>query len=179
MKLVITQMPQWLIKNLLLLAILSSMGCRSEAIQADNLKKAFLKTPWKEAIQVELAVSKSDQAKGLSGKKKGSLKFHQGMLFLYKEDGPKSFWMPDTYFDLDIIFLDKDLKILNIQRKVPHHPGRDEPPAIARTPAIMSRHILELAADSKISKKLRVGQQLKWASPTPILEIISKTHHGQ
>ncbi|MFT6069886.1 MAG: uncharacterized membrane protein (UPF0127 family) [Bacteriovoracaceae bacterium] len=172
-------MPQWLIKNLLLLAILSSMGCRSEANLANNLKKGLLRTPWKELIHVELALTKSDQAKGLSGRKKGSLKPNQGMLFLYREKSPKSFWMPDTYFDLDIIFLDKDLKILNIQRKVPHHPGRDEPPAIARTPAIMSRHILELPADSKISKKLRVGQQFKWGGETPLLEIISKTHHGQ
>jgi uncharacterized membrane protein (UPF0127 family) len=179
MNLVITQMPRWLIKNLLLLAILSSIGCRGVAKEADHLKKGRLATNWGELIHVELAVSKKDQTLGLSGRKKGSLKENQGMLFLYKDKTLKSFWMPDTYFDLDIIFLDKNLKILNIQRKVRHHPGRKEPPAIARTPSVLSRHVLELAADSKLSKKLKVGEQLKWLGPVPLFEIISKIHHEQ
>lgn len=179
MNLFITQMPRWLIKNLLLLAILTLMGCRGEAKQANGLQKGRLATSWGEVIHVELALTKKQQAKGLSGRKKGSLASNQGMLFLYKDTGRKSFWMPDTYFDLDIIFLDKNLKILNIQRKVPHHPGKKEPPAIARTPSVFSHHVLELSADSKLSRKLKVGEQLKWLGPKQLFEIISKTHHGQ
>lgn len=179
MNLVITQMPRWLIKNLLLLAILSLIGCRGEAKQATDLKMGRLATSWGEQIHVELALSKKDQSKGLSGRKKVSLKENHGMLFIYKEKNLKSFWMPNTLFDLDIIFLDKNLKILNIQRKVPHHPGRAEPPAIARTPSILSMHVLELAADSKVSKKLKVGQQFKWLGPESLSEIILKTHLEQ
>ncbi len=161
------------------MAILSLFGCRGVAKEADVLEKGRLATSWGEVIHVELARSKATQAKGLSGRKKGSLKENQGMLFVYREKNLKSFWMPDTYFDLDIIFLDENLKIINIQRKVPHHPGRTEPPAIARTPSILSQHVLELAADSKLSRKLKAGQQFKWLGVKPLFEIKSKTHHGQ
>ncbi len=38
------------------------------------------------------------------------------MLFVFEEEGPHSFYMKNTLIPLDIIFIDKDLKIVSIQR---------------------------------------------------------------
>ena len=79
--------------------------------------------------------------------------------------------MPDTYFDLDIFFLDKDYVVLHIERKVKHHPGRSEPPAIARTPPIFSRHVLELKAASELSQLIKKGDKLKLVGNLNLLQI--------
>lgn len=161
MTLFITQKPSWLIKNLLLLAIFIAFGCRGEA----GLQKGRLATPTGELINVELAITDKQQTKGLSGRKKGSLKANQGMLFVYKSESHRSFWMPDTYFDLDIFFLNKDLTILHISRNVKHHPGRSETPPIPRTGSFKCKYVLEMDAASPLSKKLQVGNQLKLMNP--------------
>lgn len=136
----------------------------------------YLVTESGEKVQVKLAISNQQQTKGLSGVQAGKLKDNQGMLFVYEKEAPRSFWMPDTYFDLDIFFLNKDLKIVHIARNVSHHPGRIEPPAIARTKAIKCQYVLELASTSPLSKKIKLGQNLKWLGSQSLFEIISKIH---
>jgi uncharacterized membrane protein (UPF0127 family) len=174
MNLFITQMPRWLIKNLLLFAILMSFGCRSGAQSVFKLQKGQLATQSGELIHVELAVTYAQQSKGLSGRAAQSLKSNEGMLFVYSTDKKRSFWMPDTYFNLDIIFLDAGLNIVNIHKNVKAHPGRAEPPAITRTAAIYSRYVLELDAQSEIAKKLKLGDKLKWLGKKTLFEIKSK-----
>lgn len=176
MTLFITQKPHWLIKNLLLLAIFVTFGCRGEA----GTSHGRIATPDGKLLKVELALTDKAQVQGLSGRKKGSLKANEGMLFVYKSESSRSFWMPDTYFDLDIFFINKDFVITNIERNVPHHPGRKEPPAIPRTKSYKSKYVLEMDAASPLSKKLLVGHSLKWlgnpipkASPS---KTESKTH---
>ena len=61
---------------------------------------------------LEVAHSPSLQKKGLSGRKK--LQADQGMLFVFKKEGRRSFWMKDTHFPLQMIFLDQNKKIREI-----------------------------------------------------------------
>ena len=95
------------------------------------------------------------------------------MLFFYKSEGPKSFWMPDTYFNLDIIFLNKDFLVVDIVKNIQHHPGRAPNPPIARTPSVNCRHVLEIRADSPLSSKIKLGTQFKWMSEKSPAEIES------
>ena len=62
----------------------------------------------------------SSQIKGLSGIKRNQLKTNQGAIFIYPNEAPRSFWMPDTYFDLAIIFLDKNLVVKHVEKKHQH-----------------------------------------------------------
>ena len=39
-----------------------------------------------------------------------------GMLFVFETEAPRSFWMKDTYLDLDIAFLDVNFRIVDIQQ---------------------------------------------------------------
>ena len=93
------------------------------------------------------------------------------MFFYFKNEGPRRFWMPDTYFDLDIFFLDNQFKVIALERKVPHHPGRKEP--IPRTKTYMARHVLEIPSDSPIAQYIEKGSELKWIGPPSFQEIES------
>ncbi len=117
-------------------------------------------TPSKERILLRLAITPEEQQKGLSGLRNHEFKENEGMLFIYENEGIRRFWMPDTYFNLDIYFLDKNFKIKYVEKNVPHHPGTAQPPPIYVTQSYKAWHVLELKTSSKISKKLKINDVL-------------------
>jgi len=130
-----------------------------------TLKQGKLQLASKEQITVALALSAHEQTQGLSGVQAEDFKDNQGMLFVYARDRRRQFWMPDTYFDLDIFFLDKDLQVIDVDRDVPHYIGRDNPAQIPRAKAVFCRHVLEMKADSPLAQKIKIGDQLTWLGP--------------
>ena len=159
-------------KLLTLLVLFTLLSCQSES---DNpLKKIELKTPYGDVIKTTLVYTPEDMTRGLSGTQANAFEEDQGMFFFYLEDDEKAFWMPDTYFDLDLIYLDKDLKILDIIRKLPHHVGRLNQELIPRAREVWSRHTLEMKATSAISAKLKIGDKLEWKSSLNLIDTEDK-----
>ena len=68
-------------------------------------------------LTAELAVTPSERACGLSHR--SSLPEHHGMLFLYPNPRPLTFWMENTKIPLSIAFIDDNGRILSIQKMVP------------------------------------------------------------
>ncbi len=135
---------------------------------AELSRDAKMKLPTGEELRVRLAITQAEQTIGLSGTQSKDWADDQAMLFFYAEDGDRMFWMPDTYFDLEIYFLDKDMTVLSVERNVPCHPGRSVPPKIAQTKVHYSRHVLEIKSSSPLAKKIKPGDKLSWQStPTP------------
>lgn len=155
-------------KLLTLLLLLSLWACQSES--QDPLRKVILKTSSGETIQTILVYTPKDMEQGLSGVKSEDFEDDEGMLFFYLNEDERHFWMPDTYFDLDIFYLDKDLKILDVNRKVPHYVGRANPELIPRARGAWGRHVLELKSSSALAAKLQVGDQLQWESKLSLKE---------
>jgi uncharacterized membrane protein (UPF0127 family) len=60
-------------------------------------------------IYVDVAYSSLDQQRGLGGKQE--IGANQGMLFVFDRPGKYIFWMKDMNFPIDIIWIDKNLKI--------------------------------------------------------------------
>ena len=87
--------------------------------------------------------------------------------------------MPNTYFNLDIIFLDRQLKVLAIERNVPAHPGMQEPPMIYRTKNYYAHHVLEIRADSPLSQEIQVGSQIGWNAKISLSETESHIRQVQ
>lgn len=155
-----------------MLALLSTITCA----KTPSKEEIKLQNPSNEIIQIRLANTDELRSKGLSGLKPQDFKETEGMLFIFKKAKAQKFWMPDTYFNLDIMFLDKDLKIVGIEKNVQHHIGHKEPPPIYRTAYYYSQFVLETKAGAKFSKDLKIGDSLKWISTTSLLEIIRDTH---
>jgi uncharacterized membrane protein (UPF0127 family) len=157
------------------LLLFSLMACQSESRLSEQTKNhgfgtIELVTPAGDRIKTVLAVSEREQVQGLSGVRPDNFAKDEGMLFFYFADDERHFWMPDTYFDLDIIYLDKNLRILDINRRVPHYIGRANPSVIPRARPVWARHALEMRADSPISQKLKAGDQLEWQAKLNLQE---------
>jgi len=101
---------------------------------------------------VELAETKEQQEKGLMFVK--NLPADSGMLFVYKEEAPRNFYMKNTYIPLDIIWMDKDRKVVFIKKN-----AAAEKAGIFETiqPREEAMYVLELAAGSSDKLGLRIG----------------------
>ncbi len=63
-------------------------------------------------ITVEIAKTREQQAHGLMFREK--MPADSGMLFIFENEQPLSFWMKNTYLDLSIAYIGKDKKIIDI-----------------------------------------------------------------
>jgi uncharacterized membrane protein (UPF0127 family) len=63
-------------------------------------------------ITAEVSDSELEREQGLISRK--HLPSRQGMLFVFKEEGRHNFWMKDMQFPLDIIWISKEKKIVDI-----------------------------------------------------------------
>jgi len=171
----ISQNQLKLIKKLVTLTVLVSVflcsSLQASTASLKKLKKGKMNTASGKTLHLYLALHEDEQTQGLSEVLPQELKDNEGMIFVYKTDEIRRFWMPNTFIDLDIFFLDAKFKVLSISRNTPSHPGWDEfPIPIARTQNVLCRHILELKSSSPLAKEIKEGNTLKWASAFSLLE---------
>ncbi len=151
---------------------------KSKNSHLNGLQKGYIQTPSGQRIKIYLALSDRNQSQGLSGVRAKEFSDDEGMLFFNTNYQPRSFWMPNTYFNLDIFFLNKDLRVANVERNVPHHPGMSEPPAIYRTNTYKCWHVLELK-HSSLSKQIVSGSKLIWTSSPDLTQIELNIRRGR
>lgn len=144
-----------------------------EETNRDPLKDVVLVTPDGHQIEANIAYKPADQQQGLSGVKPEDFSNQMGKLFMYFKDAARVFWMPNTYFALDIIYLDQNLTIKEIVWALPAYSGNVNS-EIPRAPSITSRHVLEMKAGSPISASLREGDKLGWKSSLTLSETLKK-----
>ncbi|MDE2878479.1 DUF192 domain-containing protein [Candidatus Palauibacter soopunensis] len=68
-------------------------------------------------IQVEVADDADERQRGLMYRE--SLEENQGMLFVYPEQRTLGFWMKNTLIPLDIAYIDREGRIVDIQQMEP------------------------------------------------------------
>jgi uncharacterized membrane protein (UPF0127 family) len=74
----------------------------------------FLSVENGKTIDIEVARSDYEHAKGLMDRT--TLPHNQGMLFVFDDMQPRSFWMRNTRISLDIIYVDDQKRVVSIQK---------------------------------------------------------------
>lgn len=111
---------------------------------------------------VDLAVSAEERVQGLSGRP--SLGVDRAMLFVYEEDRPRTFWMPDMRFPLDMVWIRSDCVVDGVTSDVPNPPvdtPRDELPRYASSGPV--RFILEVNAGQAEAHGIVPGAPVRFA----------------
>ncbi len=152
------------LNRILFILLLTLFAACQDQVEKDPKNWGWLIAP-QDKILVKLAIDQETQIKGFSGTRDEEWPEEQGILFLYPDERSQAFWMPDTYFDLDLFFIDSSLKIIDAERNVPHFVGRFPEENIPRIRAVWARHVLELKSKSNVAKRLKVGDQLRFHSP--------------
>jgi uncharacterized membrane protein (UPF0127 family) len=129
---------------------------------AQSGKDKFIKIylPGGPSIAAELAATDEERQKGLMFREK--LLPDQGMLFVFDVEDYYSFWMKNTLIALDLIWLDKERRIVHIERDVP--PCKADP-CPSYTPKRPGSYVLELKAGSADRLKLKLFDKLEFTLP--------------
>ena len=91
--------------------------------------------------QAEVAKNRFTIAKGLMFRK--NLLENEAMLFVFNQEGNHSFWMKNTLISLDIIFLDKNKKVVDIAKNTQPCQSDECPSYRNQQPA---KYVLEIKA---------------------------------
>ncbi|MCX5791192.1 MAG: DUF192 domain-containing protein [Elusimicrobia bacterium] len=145
-----------------LAAVLCGNCCAEEKSGTPGI--VSLTMPDGSVVEAELALTPQTQERGLMFRE--TLPDNAGMLFVFKEDGPRTFWMKSTYISLDIVFLDGNMKVRNIFHRVPRSNPEQPEIEVARVSA-PAKFVLELAAGKAKKCRLKPDYLIK-ASPSLI-----------
>ena len=102
-------------------------------------------------IKAEIADTQEKMERGLMFRK--HLGENKGMFFTFKDEGTYAFWMKNTLIPLDIIFISKDFKIMEIVRA---EPCEEEPCKTYQT-ASYSKYILEVSGNFTARNGIDIG----------------------
>jgi uncharacterized membrane protein (UPF0127 family) len=111
------------------------------------------------AFHAEVAATKAAREIGLMYRK--DLGDDEAMLFVFPAEGERSFWMKNTYIELDIIFVNAGKKIVSVvERAVPLT-------ETARKSAAPAQYVVEIRGGKSKQLGLQPGMILHVEGPWP------------
>jgi len=105
-------------------------------------------------IVIEIAADDYSRSFGLMFREK--LPFSQGMLFIFDDDDVRYFWMKNTPLPLDMIFVNKDKKIVKIQKNTKPFSLQSYS---SESPA---RYVVEVNTGFSDSFQIKEGDKIEW-----------------
>jgi uncharacterized protein len=112
----------------------------------------FLKNQKK--LTIEIADNEAETTQGLMYRR--TMPDSCGMVFIFSDSKPRSFWMKNTYLPLDILYLDESKKIVTIQaNRTPF--SEEEIPSFED-----AKYVLEVNAGYCKQKGIEKGDLVKW-----------------
>lgn len=125
-----------------------------EAEQVNTVKVSF---PNGFTIRAEMMTRSEDLLKGM--KFRPSLAADRGMLFVHGKEASYQYWMHEVLVPLDMIWLDKNRRVVQIVHRAPPCPGpREKCPSYGGQ--FTAIYILEVPAGTAAKQGLKPGMQL-------------------
>jgi len=110
-------------------------------------------------VHAEVVRTPEAQARGLMGRH--HLAADRGMLFLFPDEQPRTFWMKNCFIALDMLFADRDGRVVYIEHDAPPCPS-----VVLQCPTYPSEApaatVLELPAGTATAHHLDVGSRIAW-----------------
>jgi len=106
-------------------------------------------------VAVEVVAKQADLERGLMFRT--GLGQDKGMFFIFAVDDKQQFWMKNMHFNLDILWISVDDRIVYIGRDIP---ACTSDPCPVYTPDKPARYVLELNSGYTASHHWKVGDKL-------------------
>lgn len=108
-------------------------------------------------VQVDVVSRNKDRQRGLQGR--SGLADSHGMLFVFNRDGFYRFWMKDMKFPVDMIWIDRQYRIVTIAPS--RSPCRQDPCPVYE-PLTPARYVLELPDRFALKNQWKIGDVLEF-----------------
>jgi hypothetical protein len=106
--------------------------------------------------KIDIEKADNDMERGFGLMYRRSMSDTQGMLFLFNESEPQSFWMRNTFIPLDIMFVDENLTITTIHENT-------QPLSDKSIPSNgNARYVVEVNGGFTKKHGLKIGDKINW-----------------
>ena len=113
-------------------------------------------------VSAALARTPEQHARGLMFVKQ--LPDNAGMLFVFEQDEPQSFWMKNTLIDLDIVFINAAKQVTSVAAQMPHSYTYTPDNEVAFADGY-GKYVLELPAKTAALHGVEPGSRLHFTVP--------------
>jgi uncharacterized membrane protein (UPF0127 family) len=113
---------------------------------------------------LEVAADELSRQRGYMGRDRVGP--HEGMLFVFDEDGRHSFWMKNCKVALDMVWLDANGRVVWVAENRAPCPAEGECPSIVSPTA--ARYVVEFAAGTAAAESLKPGDAVVVLSDPPL-----------
>lgn len=107
-------------------------------------------------IKIDVEIADNDYERQLGLMNRQSMEEMQGMLFIFPEERFQSFWMLNTLFSLDILFINSNKEIVTIHKNTTPLSEQSYP---SSKPAI---YVLEVNAGFCERHNIKLGDKIYW-----------------
>lgn len=111
-------------------------------------------------LVVEIADTETKAFQGLMFRKK--LGPNEGMLFIFNDEKPRTFWMKNTFLPLDIGFFSSAKKLVNKQSMKPVQSEMEKPESYSS--GVPAQYVLEVNQNWFEKNKIQTGQTFSFVN---------------
>lgn len=122
-----------------------------------SLRRTRVTLPGGGSVVAEVADDPVSRERGLMHRER--LPDGEGMLFVFPGEQMLTFWMKNTFIDLDMVFIGADKRVTAVHAEVPRSRAGDPEETVARRSA-PGRYVLELPAGAARRLGLEAGDRL-------------------
>jgi len=122
----------------------------------------------KSCVDVEVVSKLDDMERGLMYRT--SLGADNGMLFAFSAEAKQQFWMKNMHFNLDMLWIDANKKIVYIGHDIP---ACTNDPCPIYAPEVMAQYVLELNTGYTNAHQWKLGDILSLGLPLSAADRVS------
>jgi uncharacterized protein len=111
-------------------------------------------------VNAKLLTDNKSRSKGLSGV--DSLPLNEGMLFVFDKSAIYTFWMKDVKFSIDIIWIDKDKKVVHIVESALVEESKKDSELQMYRPNEQAKYVLEVNAGLLKLHNIKIGDAVNF-----------------
>ena len=137
-------------------AFVSTLICLGSTLLQAAPKWAVAVFPSGEEFSLEIAAD--DESRGYGYMFREKIASNEGMLFIFEQSGPYTFWMKNCRVALDIIWLDESLRVVDIAHDQQPCPLEGDCPSVG--PMRAARYVIEVAGGTAKREGLKRGDRM-------------------